>query len=108
MMAIKNNTFHIFEHSNLRNVGDKKISRAKRRAEIFIESESFEKYLSGLEDEVSFTLGIYTQKVNVISLKVKKTKKGKLKYWLISECINEADYIIYESEWQKYEKGDNK
>lgn len=108
MMAIKNNSFHIFEHSNLRNVGDNKIKRAKSRAKIFIDSEDFEKYLSDLEDEVTFTLGIYTQKVNVISLRIKKTKKGKLRYWLISECINDADYIIYESEWQKYEKGDKK
>jgi len=103
MMAVKkNNTYFLHEHSSLRNICDEKIELAKKRAFVFLENEDLEKY--DIEKGVTFSLGVYTQKVRVLSLQVKSTKKGNYSYSIVSENINDVDYIVYQKEWDRFKK----
>jgi len=102
MMAAKNDTYFLREHSSLRNISDEKIDLAKKRAIAFLENEDFGKY--NTENELLFSLGVYTQKIRVLCLRVKSTKKGNHDFSLVSENINDVDYIVYQTEWDRLRK----
>ncbi|MBA2862045.1 hypothetical protein [Methanococcus maripaludis] len=96
MIAIPNNMqYMIMPHSELKTVKKELIDEAKKRAEEFLKSMDLKNFDEELENnDLTFSLGLKTQKLNVMCLKIRKTAKGKYRFYIVSENFVDIDYTV--------------
>jgi len=84
----------IMPHSELKNLKKSNIEEAKKRASELLKNTNFETYDDLKKKDLTFSLGIFTQKLKMLCLKVGKTNKGKYSFYIVSREFSEVDHVI--------------